>query len=319
METCCEKIVRNYIDRPVTEVKELTGGHINETFLIKAEGFYILQRLCRGLYTGFLKDIEHNYLQYRKACKMPDAGKEEWYCPEWMRTGEGNFFYSDKDGDIWRMYRYIEGDAFDERNGTSGIYEAGRGLGRLHSILEGCNGILRPEPFAHLHDIDFYYKKYIDLNAPYMIRIEELDRTINKRINEMRSITVPSGSVIHGDAKVGNMMFKEGKAVCFIDTDTIMPGSVYDDLADCARSCCIDEKGCLDRERLIFLLRGYVDGCKNRILTADTELLIKYIEKNRFVLGLRYYTDHLSGEGYFAEQYSGQNADKAKRLLTSFL
>lgn len=313
------KIIKSYIDEPFTEVKELSGGHINDTFLVKAHGYYVLQRLDKRLYSGSIKEIGHNYLKYRKACEIINSDRNEWLCPEWIRNREGSFFYTDNNGDIWRMYCYVEGDVFIEKNDASSIYEVGRGLGRLHCILNECDDIREPYTFRHLHDIDFYCKKYLDLKAPNMKRNEALDRIIHERMKEMREITVPSGSVIHGDAKCANMVFRGGKVVCFIDTDTIMQGSVYDDLADCARSCCIDENGNLDREQLDGMLKGYEAGCGNRLTMPDRELLIGNIEKNKFVLGLRYYIDHLLEEGYFTEQYSGQREKKAVKLLSSIL
>ena len=317
MRTDKEKIIKNYIDEPLIEVKELSGGHINETFLVEAYGYYVLQRLDKRLYTGSLMEIEHNYLQYRKACEIYNSERDGLFCHEWIKNKEGNYFYTGNDGDIWRIYRYIKGDVFNEEIDASLIFEVGRGLGRLHCILNECDDIRKPYTFTHLHDINFYRKKYFDLKVPYIKRIEALDRIIYDRMKEMQEITVPEGSVIHGDAKTANMVFREGKVVCFIDTDTIMPGSVYDDLADCARSCCIDGNGKLDRERLDGLLKGYEDGCKNRLTMPDRELLIRNIEKNRFVLGLRYYIDHLSEEGYFTEQYGGQRVKKALKLLSS--
>lgn len=320
MITCCEKTIKIYIDEPVREVKELTGGHINRTFLVKAGSTYVLQSLNPCLYSAALKDIEYNYMQYKSACELHDAGTYEWYCPEWVKNREGNYFYMDDAGKIWRMYRYIEGSVFDKEESETGIYEVGKGLGRLHRILNECDSIREPGAFAHLHDIDYYYKKYLSLHIPDKNkRIDGLDRIIRDRIEEMRAIKVPTGSVIHADAKTGNMVFRNGRVVCFIDTDSIMQGSVYDDLADCARSCCTYENGDTDREKLISLLKGYEDGCKYRINTVNMGLLIKYIAKNRFLLGIRYYSDHLSGEGYFAERYSGQNAEKAGKLLNSFL
>ncbi|MBR3735299.1 MAG: hypothetical protein IKN07_05420, partial [Lachnospiraceae bacterium] len=47
----------------------------------------------------------------------------------------------------------------------------------------------------------------------------------------------------------------------------------------------------------------------------ETELMPDIVDKICFELGLRYYTDHLSGSNYFAEQQPGQNLQKAKKWL----
>ena len=64
-------------------------------------------------------------------------------------------------------------------------------------------------------------------------------------------------TVIHGDTKLANIIFRDGKIFAFIDYDTIMTGSILDDLADCIRSCCI-VNGVFDRDTAEMIVKGYI-------------------------------------------------------------
>ncbi|WP_201222650.1 phosphotransferase enzyme family protein [Halochromatium roseum] len=46
--------------------------------------------------------------------------------------------------------------------------------------------------------------------------------------------------VTHGDPKLDNVLFarNEDRALCLIDLDTVQPGLLHQDIADCLRSCC---------------------------------------------------------------------------------
>ena len=92
------------------------------------------------------------------------------------------------------------------------------------------------------------------------------------------------------DAKIGNMIIRNGKVAGFIDLDTIMTGSVFDDIADCVRSCCLNDEGNIENTEFMDLIRGYEQTSGTVFTLSQKDLIRKNIEKNRFLLGLRYYT-----------------------------
>jgi Ser/Thr protein kinase RdoA (MazF antagonist) len=49
-----------------------------------------------------------------------------------------------------------------------------------------------------------------------------------------------STQITHGDPKLDNILFArdQDRALCLVDLDTIQPGLIHHDLADCLRSCC---------------------------------------------------------------------------------
>ena len=306
-------MIKSYIDTPATDISLIGSGHINETYLVTAGGQYILQKMNASLYGRQRSVLRHNYLEYRRA--VTRAG-EDWLAPEWLTDRKGHFFHVDENGDLWRMYEYIPSDRpLESKSSDMNIYEIGRGLGTLHRILRGCDDIRVVETTAHLHDLRYHYDRYLEASETDVARDAELDELIDLNIEYLLSLSVPRSYIIHGDAKVSNMIISDGKVRGFIDLDTIMPGSIFDDLADCARSCCLDREGHFDADKVVHLHRGYEEGY-DAIFTPDAiDLLGRCLVRNRFMLGIRYYTDYLTGGNYFGRDRSGQNLERAREQL----
>lgn len=327
--------IDTYISETVRSIDRVDSGHINTSFLVKADDDYILQRLNARLFGGCLQAIRGNYLAYRQACRDIYGSSEDWICPQWIENREGDFFTADDEGGIWRMYRYIPGDiipaavhrhdclhgsrpvsgssAGDLPQGAS-VYEIGLGLGRVHRILMSCDKRDITPVIPHLFDLHHYYREYLTIKDMRNPRIEELDKIIRNNITDQLDVQVPGDGIIHGDAKIANMIFRDGRVIGFIDLDTIMPGSLYDDLSDCIRSCDICESGA-DRDMQARFLEGYEEGSDTALAPDAIREIIWNTMKHRFMLGLRYYTDYLEGNRYFRQEYPGQNLDKARRLL----
>lgn len=309
-----EQIIRQFTKETVDEIKVIPGGHINESFLITGAGKYVLQRLNASLYKNSLNILTSNYLSYRSAC----GGRRssfEWNCPEWRKTKSGEYFYSDEKGGIWRMYEFIPGEIMTGKETETDAFSIGEGVGRLHGILRTIPPSEITGVFPHLHDGSYYYEEYVKCAKCRTDRDDKLDRIIRKKAEEMLTPYPGRRSIIHADAKVANMIFRQGKVVAFIDLDTMTEGSVFDDLADCMRASCVDENANLMKERIKELLDGYEEGAGVKLSGEEKEFARVNVLKNRFMLGLRYYTDYLSKAGYFREEYPGENLYKARRLL----
>ncbi len=127
--------------------------------------------------------------------------------------------------------------------------------------------------------------------------------------------------VTHNDTKLNNVLLdaKTRKALCVIDLDTVMPGSSLYDFGDSIRfgaaTAAEDEKDIskmemsLDRFRVF--TRGYVRACPG--LTAkELELLPMGAKTMTMECGVRFLTDYLDGDHYFAVHRDGQNLDRAR-------
>ena len=315
-KTIENQLISAFISEKINEIVRIPTGHINESFLVRGDNTYILQVINEHLYRDCQDILTFNYLSYRDACCNYNEGSTDTFeYPVWLKDREDSYFHSDSFGNLCRMYRYIPSDEINVEKADR--YEIGRGLGKLHSILRTCKDIKNIKATAHLHDLSHHYREYLDQNENERERIGEIDTRIKDDIDKYLEMTVPGGSLIHGDAKIGNMIIRDGRVAGFIDLDTIMTGSVFDDIADCVRSCCLNDEGNIENTEFMDLIKGYEETSGTVFTLSQKDLIRKNIEKNRFLLGLRYYTDYLSGRGYFSEEYSGQTLKKARKLLLS--
>ena len=69
-KTLENQLISAFIIEKNIEIKKLSGGHINRSFLIKGENSYVLQSLNKDLYGNHLDVLTDNYISYRKACDI---------------------------------------------------------------------------------------------------------------------------------------------------------------------------------------------------------------------------------------------------------
>jgi len=127
--------------------------------------------------------------------------------------------------------------------------------------------------------------------------------------------------LIHNDTKLNNILFdREGKAICMIDLDTVMPGYVHYDVGDALRimsnTAGEDERN-LERVGLDFrimeaFLKGYLGEALKFITPEERECLPMAPLYMTFIIGLRFLTDHIQGDRYFHIRREGHNLDRAR-------
>ena len=305
-----EEIFLKYINSRVISVKTLGDGHINDTFLVESgAGKYIVQRVKSSM------DIDgclFNFGLYSRV--MSDT---DWKYPVLIGNNEGKIFYTDENDSHWRVYEYIDGEILNAPIDEKVLYSCGRGLAKMHMLLGGITE--RPKAlYPHLHDLKYYYDLYLQVRRSSEIRRENRDPYIEERIdsgvNAMLAVDPDRTSVVHGDPKLANILFRGDEVIGFIDFDTVMSGSRLEDLADCVRSCCIED-GVFNKTKAQSLISGYTDNIPHDMLSGMDSFPAIY-NKICFELGLRYYIDALSNGKTFKEKYPGYLLERAKSLFS---
>lgn len=309
-----KNICLNYTESLVLSAFPLGNGHINDTFLVDtAEGKYVVQRVGELDTAKF----EYNYELYSEI--LQNAGI---YYPVWLKNTSDKRFYTDKNGCRWRMYKYIDCEIKSAPLKIEQLFFVGQGLSKLHMTLRKITE--NPKAvYPHLHDLQYYYGMYKKLRESDDLCKENIDKAIDNAINDnidkMLSIKPSKTCVVHGDAKLANILFKDDKVIGFIDFDTIMNGSWLEDVADCIRSCCIDDDE-LNISKAKRLIAGYLsitDGCSmHEEIRHEMKQIGSVFDKICFELGLRYYIDALARVKYFKEKYPGFHLDRAKSLFS---
>ena len=230
------------------------------------------------------------------------------------------------------MYNFVEDSICLQLPETDDdFYQSAVGFGTFQQLLTDFPAAKLHETIPNFHNTPDRYRALLEtLERDPMHRAVQVQPEIEfalARQAEMSAIqnALASGKlplrVTHNDTKLNNVLLdaKTRKALCVIDLDTVMPGSSLYDFGDSIRfgaaTAAEDEKDIskmemsLDRFRVF--TRGYVRACPG--LTAkELELLPMGAKTMTMECGVRFLTDYLDGDHYFAVHRDGQNLDRAR-------
>jgi Ser/Thr protein kinase RdoA (MazF antagonist) len=125
----------------------------------------------------------------------------------------------------------------------------------------------------------------------------------------------------HNDTKINNVLLDKDthQSICVIDLDTVMPGLSAYDFGDAIRygasTSAEDERDLnkvqLDLDYYRAFTQGFLEACPS--LTPDE---VEALPQGAYVMtmecGIRFLTDYLVGDKYFAIDRSDQNLDRCR-------
>ena len=300
------EILQSFGISGISEIYKIGNGHINKTYYIKSDsGEYILQNINKNIF----KNPESVMKNISAVCKM--FYESSISVPEYLSADGRNFVVSD--GEYWRMYRFIG------NSGASEIKDKNRTYGKVYGeFIRTVNSKkFKPETaIENFHNFGAYLNR---LNlAVSGNSLKKIDsgvimrlRNLNDTLNHVFSADFPK-RIIHGDAKKDNIIL--GNIHYVIDLDTIMSGYAALDYGDLVRSVCCGNM--LNIADLTSLTRGFAEGL-NGILSADEINSLYYgILWTTGELAVRYLTDWLSKDRYFAAKTPAECLKRANELLS---
>ena len=230
------------------------------------------------------------------------------------------------------MYDFVEGTICLQLPETDeDFYQSAVGFGTFQQLLTDFPAAKLHETIPNFHNTPDRYRALLEtLERDPMHRAAQVQPEIEfalARQAEMSAIqnALTAGElplrVTHNDTKLNNVLLdaKMRKALCVIDLDTVMPGSSLYDFGDSIRfgaaTAAEDEKDLskmeMSLERFRVFTRGYVRACPG--LTAkELELLPMGAKTMTMECGVRFLTDYLDGDHYFAVHREGQNLDRCR-------
>ena len=326
------KILSHFsIDLPV---KPFGNGHINSTFCVGEPTRYILQKINTAVFTdpeGLMKNIAAVTDHIRK--KIAEAGRDPAReTLTFLPTDEGRFFYSDQSGNCWRVYRFVDGSHVLEAATPELFGESARAFGQFQKLLSDFPAESLCETIPRFHDTTARLEQLREAIAENKSgRADEVGEEIEfafARAGETDTIVAALARgeiplrVTHNDSKLNNVLFDDqtGKALCVIDLDTVMPGSLLYDYGDALRfgasTAAEDET---DLSRVWFdmdLFRAYTDAyletLAGSITAREIELLPMGAKLITLECGMRFLADHINGDVYFRVHRENQNLDRAR-------
>ncbi len=314
------------------------AGHIHDTFLARFErgpagGAAILQRINERVFPD-PERLAENIVRVtaHQRAKLAGEADAERRALRVLPAEDGRGWWRDADGAAWRAYAWIPGtrppgalDPLAEARQAALAFArfqrqlADLGPPRLHETIPDFHHTPRRfAAFAAAVDADACGRAAgAAAEIDYGARREPLAGALLDAWR--RGLLVER--VTHNDTKLNNVLFDErdGKALCVIDLDTVMPGLPLWDFGDMVRSALLPVEDERDPAKLtasveVFgaLASGYVEGLGELLLPAERERLVLAAQLLVYECGLRFLTDHLQGDVYFKIHRPGQNLDRAR-------
>lgn len=319
---------------------ELVNGNVNLTYkltYLQPDGsriHYVLQRINtvafkdpECLMDNIMKVVDHLISSMKKNGENPERRVLEY-----IMCDNGTYLYEDKYGNYWRADVFIDGTtAYDKIDEPRKFYEAGRGFGAFQKYLFDfpVDELVDTIPDFHNTEKRFYNfvasiasdkagrKKSVEKEIDFFFERRKMMSTIVSMIENGK---IPE-RVTHNDTKLNNVLIdnETGEAVCVIDLDTVMRGSVLYDYGDAVRfgaSTAAEDESDTDKIGFdIELFKTFTDGflsevahvlTKNEIVNLPLGIKVITCE-----LAMRFLTDYLDGDEYFKIKYPDHNLVRA--------
>lgn len=306
---------------------EIQSGNVNKTFRLIYDDHgtrrdYILQRIN----TYVFKNPEHvmqninRVTAHLRAATIARGEDPARRVLELVPTRGGKLMFKDELDGFWRAYGFItDATAYDIVDSPEIFYEVGRGFGNFQKLLIDfpANELFVPIPnFHNTYKRFFQLMRSIDEDkAGRVSQVEDEIEFMFAHRRMMSSIVrlIEDGElplrVTHNDTKSNNVMVDNatGKAICVIDLDTVMPGSVLYDYGDAIRfgasTAAEDEpdtsKIALDMDKTRAFTRGFIEETNGFLTKNELTRLPLGIKVMTGELAMRFLTDYLDGDLYF--------------------
>ena len=315
--------------------QELNSGHINDTYLIKTIGDpnYVLQKINGNVFEDAAnlvinKVLVSDFLQSKFKSLSNKELSRKVLC--FVKTKDHAYYYKDNDGNIWNLSIFIDDSITYLKTPNSEIaFEAGKATG---VFLENTSGFNTSKLTSILPDFHSVTKRYLQfkeaLKKADSFKLEisnEQIEFIESNVQEMLQIDTAIEEnkiplrLTHSDTKISNILFSNNKALCLIDTDTVMKGVIHFDYGDAIRTICNtadeDETNLSLVNFNINYFKSYSKGFFQELQNISVEekkYLAISIKIMPFIMGLRFLTDYLNNNVYYKVKHDMHNLDRAK-------
>ncbi len=316
-------------------------GHINETYTASYnQGGKLIRYIHQKINQRVFKDpvaVMDNVLRVtshlRRRLLAEGANDITRRALVVVPTRDNQSFYRDGAGEYWRTFVFVERAAtFEAVQSPQQAFEAGKAFGRFQQLLVDLPGKRLSETIPFFHHTRRRFDALMqaveaDPHNRAQSAMGEVSFALNQEkivdvlLNALKRREIPE-RIAHNDTKFNNVMldWETGEALCVVDLDTVMPGSVLYDFGDMVRtttSPTLEDELDLTQVRMQMpmfeaLARGYLSTAGSFLTPAEKAHLVFSGKLITFTIGLRFLTDYLSGDHYFRVHRPGHNLDRCR-------
>ena len=312
---------------PDATARALEAGHINRTWQVDLfGGAAVLQWINGGVFPNPERLVRNTDAVSRH------VRAREPFVPAQLPALDGEPFARDETGEVWRATAYVpDARTLLAARRRAEAHAAGAGFGRFLRLTQDFDVTGFVPAIIGFHDLQprlaaFDAALAADAHGRAAGAPDVLE-TIARHRAELLALPFHAlpPRLIHGDCKVSNLLLHATRdvAVAVIDLDTVMPATPLFDLGDLVRSACAlapeDEPDVarvgIDEGTFAAIAHGFLGELGAPLHANERALLVPACAYIAFMLGVRFATDHLDGDGYFRIRRPAQNLDRARSQL----
>ena len=332
----------------VQEPQPLRIGFINDSFVVPAkrvgETSYCLQRINHHIFKdveGLMRNIEIVTSHIREKLLIAREENIERKVLHLIPTKDGKLFYKTPKGDYWRLYVLVEPATSQEKVTPMSAELTGQAFGRFQRQLADLPFDALCESIPNFHNMEFRLQELDDaIKAAVSLQQSDIRRQrleacrdiidwINRRREMMclAEVLFREGKlkkhINHCDTKVNNVLFDEqGRPICIVDLDTVMPGFVFSDFGDFMRTAANTgaeddpnpDNIHVDLEVFEAYARGYLKEA-TFLTELEKELLPYGCRLLSYMQTVRFFTDYINGDTYYKIAYPEHNLVRTRAQL----
>jgi len=319
------------LDSPAVSCETYGCGHINRTYLVVTESGrrYILQKINDQIFKdvpGLMSNIAAVTDYLRKNSSDPRR------VLTLLRTNTGLPCLRTKDCGWWRIYDFVEDSVcLQAPESPRDFYQSAVAFGQFQQQLKDFPAHTLQETIHNFHNTVDRYRIFhqvletdpmgraasVQAEIKFALAREEEAATL---VNLLEAGKLPL-RVTHNDTKLNNVMLDAStrEPLCVIDLDTVMPGLAAYDFGDSIRfgasTAAEDEKDLslvsMDLTLFHTYAQGFLSACPD-LTDLEKKMLPMGAKLMTLECGVRFLTDYIDGDHYFAVHREGQNLDRCR-------
>ena len=313
-------------------VEPLLSGLINSTWKITSGAQqFILQRINDNVFKKPY-ELAANISMLDQYLKAHSPGYL-FVAP--IRNSRDEEIVYDSANGYFRLFPFIRGShTINVVSSPDQAYEASHHFGKFTRLLSNFDVAQLHLTIPDFHNLTLRFHQFEEsilkgnpdrirqskelisqIKSHYSI-LESFDRI--KNTPEVRS------RVTHNDTKISNVLFNDqGKGMCIIDLDTVMPGYFISDMGDMMRtylSPANEEEKDFEKievrdEYFQAIVQGYLSYMGDDLTEEEKKLILYSGLFLIYMQAIRFLADFLNNDSYYGARYEDQNFVRAGNQL----
>lgn len=314
------------------KVEPFGSGLINHTWKISSpEESFILQRVNHAIFKE-PGNIAHNIRMIAVHLRAHHP-RYPFIAP--MQTLRGEEMVYEADYGFYRLFPFVPGShSKDVVETPAQAFQAATQFGRFTRLLQNIDVAGLKVTIPCFHDLGLRYQQFLQaLEKGNRQRIDESAQLIRTLVSHADIVTEYNAiienpefrlRVTHHDTKISNVLFDDnGKGICVIDLDTVMPGYFISDVGDMMRtylSPVSEEES--DFKKIVVrsefykaIVQGYYNEMKDQLTDTEKNYFFYAGTFMIYMQALRFLTDYLNLDIYYGARYPRHNYVRASNQL----